>query len=69
MRTLSLIELFNLTRAELFALHAEIVTEITAEPADTAAYQIALQNLREIRQALARPSRRQPTVYASMVPH
>lgn len=57
MRAYSLTELFKLTRAELFALHARIVNEMTEEAADPAAYEMALHNLRGIRQALSRSGR------------
>jgi hypothetical protein len=52
MRKYSLAELFNFTRAELFALHATILTELAALT-DTADRDIALGNLRLIRRALA----------------
>jgi hypothetical protein len=51
MRAYSLIELFNLTRAELFSLHAKIATELPGlSESDT---EIALENLRNIRRVLA----------------
>jgi hypothetical protein len=53
MRTYSLIELFNLTRAELFALHSVIVAEL-AGITDAGQRDLALGNLRLIRCALAR---------------
>jgi hypothetical protein len=52
MRTYSLTELFNLTRAELFALHAVIVAEL-AGITDACQRDIVLGNLRLIRRALA----------------
>jgi hypothetical protein len=53
MRTYSRDELFRLTRAELFALHARIVAELaTLRDADRA---VGLGNLRNIRSALALP--------------
>jgi hypothetical protein len=51
MRTYSLTELFNLTRAELFALHAVIVAEL-AGITDAGQRDLALGNLRLIRRAL-----------------
>jgi hypothetical protein len=51
MRAYSLNELFRMTRAELFALHAWIVAELVALPeADRA---VALDTLRKIRRVLA----------------
>jgi len=51
MRAYSLIELFNLTRAELFALHAQISAELPQlSESDT---EVALENLRKIRRVLA----------------
>jgi hypothetical protein len=53
MRAYSLNELFYLTRAELFALHAKIVTELSMlSDADRA---VALDNLRNVRRVLAHP--------------
>ena len=53
MRAYSLSELVNLTRVELFALHARIVAELpTLSEAD---YAIALENLRRIRRVLSHP--------------
>ncbi|MBI3677362.1 MAG: hypothetical protein HY243_12185 [Proteobacteria bacterium] len=55
MRAYSLNELFSLTRAELFALHAEIVAELpTLREADREA---ALDNLRKVRRVLAHAAR------------
>lgn len=51
MRAYSLMELFNLTRAELFSLHAKIVAELpelSGKDVET-----ALNNLRSIRRVLA----------------
>ena len=53
MRAYSLSELFNLTRDELFALHARIVVELPQLTADDHA--VALENLRRIRRVLAHP--------------
>ena len=53
MRAYSLIELFNLTRNELFALHARIVVELPQLSA--ADYQVAIENLRRIRRVLTHP--------------
>ena len=53
MRAYSLSELFNLTRRELFALHARIVVELpTLSEGD---HEIALENLRRIRRVLGHP--------------
>jgi hypothetical protein len=52
MRAYSLSELFNLTRVELFALHARIVAELPA--LSEGDYAIALENLRRIRRVLSR---------------
>lgn len=51
MRAYSLSELFNLTRNELFALHAHIVVELPE--LDAADYAIAIENLRCICRVLA----------------
>ena len=49
----SLLELLNLTRAELFSLHAKIVAELPKlSECDT---EVALENLRRIRRVLAQP--------------
>ena len=53
MRAYSLYELFCLTRAELFALHARIAAELAALPA--AERVVGLANLRSIRRVLAHP--------------
>jgi hypothetical protein len=53
MRAYSLSELFNLTRHELFDLHARIVAELPTLPETE--HQIALENLRRIRCVLAQP--------------
>jgi len=53
MRAYSLNELFCLTRAELFALHARIVAELpTLRESDR---ETALDNLRKLRHVLAHP--------------
>ena len=53
MRAYSLNQLFNLTRKELFALHARIAAELpTLCRAD---YAVAIENLRRIRRVLANP--------------
>jgi hypothetical protein len=51
MRAYSLNELFRLTRAELFALHAQIAAELPAphEPSR----ETAVENLRKVRRVLA----------------
>lgn len=54
MRVYSLKELFNLTRAELFGLHARITAELNALPESSVERQTALANLRNIRRVLAR---------------
>ncbi|HEX3666798.1 MAG TPA: hypothetical protein VHU23_16355 [Rhizomicrobium sp.] len=53
MRAYSLIELFNLTRAELFTLHAKITAELPWLCESD--YHVALENLRNIRCVLAHP--------------
>ena len=53
MRAYSLIELFNLTRAELFSLHAQITAELPQ--LSESDYHVALENLRRIRRVLAQP--------------
>ena len=53
MREYSLMELFYLTRNELFALHADVVAEMAREPVRSAEYRIGLKNLRSIRRVLA----------------
>jgi hypothetical protein len=53
MRAYSLMELFNLTRAELFSLHAKIVAELPELSGSDA--EVALENLRRIRRVLAQP--------------
>jgi hypothetical protein len=54
MRTYSLTELMNLTRAELFALHRQIVDAIAALPEGSPERLTALTTLRYIRRVLAR---------------
>jgi hypothetical protein len=53
MRSYSLTELFNLTRAGLFALHSEIVIALAALPSDAAERPALLATLRSIRRVLA----------------
>ena len=55
MRVWTLIELFRLTRAELFGLYQEIVNAFAAMPDSAPERPIALANLQNIRRALARP--------------
>jgi hypothetical protein len=52
MRAYSLSELFNLTRAELFALHSRVVGELPTLPVTDRP--TALEILRKIRRVLAR---------------
>jgi hypothetical protein len=54
MRAYSLTELFCMTRAELFALHAQIVREPAALPDGSSDRPAALDLLRAIRRVLAR---------------
>ena len=54
MRTYSLTELMNLTRAELFALHRQITDAIVRLPEGSPEHLTALANLRNIRRVLAR---------------
>jgi hypothetical protein len=55
MRVWTLIELFRLTRAELFGLYRDIVNALAAMPDSDPERPIALANLQNIRRALARP--------------
>ena len=55
MRAYSLSELFNLTRAELFALHARIAAGLPA--LGEADREVALDNLRKLRRVLAHQHR------------
>jgi hypothetical protein len=55
MRAWTLIELFRLTRAELFGLYQEIVNALAAMPDSDPERPIALATLQNIRRALARP--------------
>ena len=55
MRVWTLIELYRLTRAELFALHRDIANAFVAMPDGDPERPIALANLRNIRAVLARP--------------
>jgi hypothetical protein len=55
MRVWTLNELFRLTRAELFQLHAEITARLGDLPEGSREYLTALANLRLIRRVLARP--------------
>ena len=56
MRVWTLIELFRLTRAELFGLYQEIVNALAAMLDSDPERRIALANLQNIRRALARAS-------------
>jgi hypothetical protein len=56
MRVWTTLELFRLTRAELFRLYAEIVTGMADISESSYRYGIALGNLRRIRRILARPN-------------
>ena len=55
MREWTLIELFRLTRAELFGLHRDIVIALAVMPENDPERSVALTNLRNIRQVLAHP--------------
>jgi len=55
MRVWTLIELFRLTRADLFGLYGDIVSALAAMPDSDPERPIALANLQNIRRALARP--------------
>ena len=55
MRVCTLIELFRLTRAELFGLHREIANAFAAMPDSDPERPVALANLQNIRTVLARP--------------
>jgi hypothetical protein len=54
MRVYSLNELFCLTRAELFALHAEIAAELVHMPENSNERLLTVANLRSIRRVLSR---------------
>ena len=56
MRAYTLIELFRLTRAELFGLYRDIVNALAAMPDSDPERPIALANLQNIRRVLARPN-------------
>ncbi len=56
MRVWTLIELFRLTRAELFALHQDIVQTLKVMPDGDPDRRVALDNLANIRRVLARPN-------------
>jgi len=54
MQVWTLNELFRLSRAELFRLHAEIIAKLAELPEGSAEYLAAIDNLRLIRRVLAR---------------
>ena len=56
MRGWTLIELFRLTRAELFGLYRDIANALAAMPDGDPERPIALANLQNIRNVLARPN-------------
>ena len=56
MRVWTLIELFRLTRAELFGLYRDIAHAVAAMPDGDPERPIALANLQNIRTVLARPN-------------
>ena len=56
MRVCNLIELFRLTRTELFGLYRDIVNALAAMPDGDPERPIALANLQNIRNVLARPN-------------
>ena len=56
MRAYTLIELFRLTRTELFGLYRDIVNALAAMPDSDPERPIALANLQNIRNVLARPN-------------
>ncbi len=55
MRVWTLIELFRLTRAELFGLYRDIAIALAAMPDSDPQRPVALANLQNIRTVLARP--------------
>ena len=55
MRVYTLIELFRLTRAELFGLHRETVQALAETPEESPERGVALNTLRDIARVLARP--------------
>ena len=56
MRVWTLIELFRLTRAELFGLYRDIANALAAMPDSDPERPIALANLQNIRRVLTRPN-------------
>jgi len=56
MRVYTLIELFRLTRTELFGLYRDIVNALAAMPDNDPERPVALANLLNIRRVLARPN-------------
>ncbi len=56
MKVWTLNELFRLTRAELFGLHREVVTELVNAAPGSPDGEIALDNIRRIAKALALPN-------------
>ena len=56
MRAYTLTELMNLTRAELFALHRQVVDALVLLPEGSPERFTALATLRNIRRVLARPN-------------
>jgi hypothetical protein len=56
MRVWSLVELFRLTRVELFGLHRQIVAALGAMPEASPERGIAYSNLRRIARVLALPT-------------
>ncbi len=54
MRVWTTVELFNLTRDELFSLHADIVKQLAEVPDGSYLRALGLANLARIRRVLAR---------------
>lgn len=54
MRSYSMIELFHLTRRELFALHTEFQTELLQHAEGSTEHTEVVRNIRTIRLVLAR---------------
>ena len=53
MRAYTLTELMNLTRAELFALHRQVVDDLAKLPENSAERRIAFATLRDIRRVFS----------------
>lgn len=54
MKTYSISELFNLPRAQIFALHGGVAVEIASLPANDLSFIAGMEDLRRIRRVLSR---------------